>query len=180
MVLLDERRRCVEVNGAFLQATGYRRDAVIGHPAWEHVKGGPRLTEREWQAALVGGELFGTAELLLADGGTLGIHYAAHPEVVTGRRLVLLVMLDTARGGRFRREAVEEPDVDTLSEREREVVHLVALGRTSKEIADELHIAHNTVRTHVRNAQEKLGARSRAQMVAIALGNGHGPAALAS
>ena len=49
----------------------------------------------------------------------------------------------------------------------------MSLGRTGKEIADELHIAHDTVRTHVRNAQGKLGARSRAQLVAIALGEGH-------
>jgi len=46
-------------------------------------------------------------------------------------------------------------------------------------IAEELGIAHETVRTHVRNAQDKVGARSRAQLVAIALGNGHAPGAAA-
>jgi PAS domain S-box-containing protein len=176
MVLLDERRRCVEVNGAFLRATGYRRDAVIGTPSYDLVKGGPRMTEREWRAALVGGELFGAADLLTADGGTLSVHYAAHPEVITGRRLVLFVMLDSTRRGRLRGSNAKEQRPDSLSEREREVVNLVAHGHTSREIADELHIAHNTVRTHVRNAQEKLGARSRAQLVAIALGDGHAAA----
>ena len=38
---------------------------------------------------------------------------------------------------------------------------------------DELLIAHDTVRTHVRNAMTKLGARSRAHLVAKALGEGH-------
>ena len=57
-----------------------------------------------------------------------------------------------------------------LSEREREIVRLVALGSTGPEIADELHIAHDTVRTHVRNAMTKVGARSRAQLVAKVLG----------
>jgi DNA-binding CsgD family transcriptional regulator len=48
----------------------------------------------------------------------------------------------------------------------------VALGRSGPEIADELGIAHDTVRTHVRNAMTKAGARSRAHLVARALGEG--------
>jgi PAS domain S-box-containing protein len=176
MALVDERRLCVEVNGAFLRTTSYRRDFVIGRPTWDLVKGGPRMSEREWRAALVGGEVFGDADLVTADGSTLSVHYAAHPEIITGRRLVLVVFLDTARRGRARRSDAEVRN-DALSERERQVVNLVALGHTSREIADELHIAHNTVRTHVRNAQDKVGARSRAQLVAIALGDGHAPGA---
>ena len=39
--------------------------------------------------------------------------------------------------------------------------------------AEQLHIAHDTVRTHVRNAMAKVGARSRAHLVAKALGEGH-------
>ncbi len=45
-------------------------------------------------------------------------------------------------------------------------------GRSGPEIAYELHIAHDTVRTHVRNAMTKLGARSRAHLVAKALSDG--------
>jgi DNA-binding CsgD family transcriptional regulator len=56
-----------------------------------------------------------------------------------------------------------------LSEREREVVTLVALGRDTREIAGELHISPETVRTHVRNAMAKLGVRTRAQLVADVL-----------
>jgi DNA-binding CsgD family transcriptional regulator len=52
----------------------------------------------------------------------------------------------------------------------REVVERVALGDTGREIAAELGIAHDTVRTHVRNAMAKVGARSRAHLVAKALG----------
>jgi DNA-binding NarL/FixJ family response regulator len=51
-------------------------------------------------------------------------------------------------------------------------VRLVAHGSSGPEIAGELHIAHDTVRTHVRNAMTKLGARSRAHLVAKALGDG--------
>jgi DNA-binding CsgD family transcriptional regulator len=51
-------------------------------------------------------------------------------------------------------------------------VRLVALGMTGREIAAELHIAHHTVRTHLRNAMLKTGARSRAHLVAKALADG--------
>jgi DNA-binding CsgD family transcriptional regulator len=51
-------------------------------------------------------------------------------------------------------------------------VRLVALGASGPEIADELIISHNTVRTHVRNAMIKAGARSRAHLVARAIGEG--------
>ena len=51
-------------------------------------------------------------------------------------------------------------------------MRLVAQGRTGPEIADELHIAPATVRTHVRNAMGKMGARSRAHLVAKVLGDG--------
>lgn len=52
-------------------------------------------------------------------------------------------------------------------------MHLVSLGATGPEIADELVISPETVRTHVRNAMEKLGARSRAHLVAESLAEGH-------
>ena len=52
------------------------------------------------------------------------------------------------------------------------MIRLVALGLSGREIAQELHLAHDTVRTQVRNAMTKLGARSRAQLVAKTLGDG--------
>jgi DNA-binding NarL/FixJ family response regulator len=49
------------------------------------------------------------------------------------------------------------------------VVTLIALGRETGQIAEELHISGETVRTHVRNAMSKLCAHTRAQLVAVAL-----------
>jgi DNA-binding CsgD family transcriptional regulator len=73
-------------------------------------------------------------------------------------------------GARFRREIATAPAGGSpLSQREREVVQHVALGDTGPEIASELGISHETVRTHVRNAMTKLGARSRAHLVAKTL-----------
>ena len=90
--------------------------------------------------------------------------------MASGRRLVLFVALSTSRwGARPRRPHEVAPVGGALSGREREGVHLVALGRSGPEIADELGISHDTVRTHARNAMTKVGARSRAHLVAKAL-----------
>lgn len=59
-----------------------------------------------------------------------------------------------------------------LSTREREVLRLVAAGRSNKEIAGELHIAERTVKFHVTAIFNKLGAENRAQAVAIAAERG--------
>ncbi|MGH2987965.1 MAG: response regulator transcription factor [Solirubrobacterales bacterium] len=61
-------------------------------------------------------------------------------------------------------EAGREP-----SSREREVLALLADGATDRQVAASLDLSPATVRTHVRNAKTKLGARTRAQAVAVAL-----------
>ena len=173
MVLLDEHRRHVDVNGAYLKLAGYTRDEVIGRPVWEYIAGGPLQTGREWDRAIARGELSGQAGLVCADGTTVTVQYAGHTEVATGQRLVLFVALSTSRWGRHSRRDSETGTREALSAREREIVQLVAAGETGPEIAEHLHISHDTVRTHVRNAMAKVGARSRAHLVAKALGDGH-------
>jgi DNA-binding CsgD family transcriptional regulator len=56
-----------------------------------------------------------------------------------------------------------------LSPRQREILDLVAEGRTSKEIAVALGISESTVNWHLANAFERLGASSRAEAVALAI-----------
>jgi len=173
MVLVDARRRQVDANGAYLRLLGYPRPAVIGTPVYAFVAGGPLRSAAEWDAAMASGRFTGEADLICANGGRVSVQWGASVEVVTGRRLVLFVALSTSRWGkRFRRAVSPEPDPRALTRREREIVRLVAHGSTGPEIAGELHIAHDTVRTHVRNAMTKLGARSRAHLVAKALGDG--------
>ena len=173
MVLLDGNRRHVDTNGAYVKLLGYRREDIVGRPIYRLVVGGPLASPSEWRAALATYQFTGEAELRAADGGSVAVQYAATTEVVTGRRLVLFVALSSSRWGpRFRRTLPPEHEPQKLSNREREIIRLVALGSTGPEIADELRIAHNTVRTHTRNAMEKVGARSRAHLVAKALGEG--------
>ena len=174
MALVDGARRHVDVNGAYLNMLGYRREDLLGRPLWEFVAGGPVATRAEWELLLGEPRFTGEVGMLTSDGTVIGVQFGATPEVVTGRRLVLFVAVTTSRWGKhFRRDVDEEAEAGKLSKREIEIVHLVALGRTGPEIADELHIAHDTVRTHVRNAMVKVGARSRAHLVAKALAEGH-------
>jgi DNA-binding NarL/FixJ family response regulator len=74
--------------------------------------------------------------------------------------------------GRVRRP---HPQIDTLTEREREIVTLVATGRSNAEIADLLVLSPDTVRTHVSRAMVKLAARDRAQLVVFAIQSGLDP-----
>ena len=55
-----------------------------------------------------------------------------------------------------------------LSDRESEVVRLIANGYTNPEIADQLHVAERTVKTYRARAIEKLGFSSRSEITAYA------------
>lgn len=68
--------------------------------------------------------------------------------------------------------APRAPHPDELSEREREVLQLIAGGATNREIAGQLFISENTVNYHVKNILSKLHIRNRAQAVAYALQSG--------
>jgi DNA-binding NarL/FixJ family response regulator len=64
------------------------------------------------------------------------------------------------------------PGLELLTDREREVVRLVALGRSNEEIAGKLVLSPLTAKTHVHRAMTKLGVRDRAQLVVIGYQSG--------
>ena len=74
----------------------------------------------------------------------------------------------------FRRAPPESPGVSPalemlgISAREREVLELVAAGRSNKEIARHLHVSPNTVKTHVGKLFEKLAVQRRTQAISRA------------
>jgi two-component system, NarL family, response regulator NreC len=102
---------------------------------------------------------------------------AAADEVVNAVR-------DVAAGGRYvhptlgarlvaadseeRKRAAQDP----LSDREREVLRLLALGHTNQEIADTLYISVRTAETHRAHIMQKLRLTTRAELVRHALGQG--------
>jgi DNA-binding NarL/FixJ family response regulator len=63
-------------------------------------------------------------------------------------------------------------ELDAITQREREVMTLVADGLTNDEIAQKLYMSPATVRTHVSHAMTKLGVRDRAQLVVLAYETG--------
>ncbi|SBN62501.1 two component transcriptional regulator, LuxR family [Curtobacterium sp. 9128] len=64
------------------------------------------------------------------------------------------------------------PELDVLTDREREVMRLVATGCTNTEIGERLFVSSATAKTHVSRAMIKLGARDRAQLVVFAYETG--------
>jgi PAS domain S-box-containing protein len=168
MVLADEDRRFVEANDAALRLLGRKREELIGTPVADTITPSEHgRSAREWQAFMRSGEHTGTRRVVRADGSEVQIEVAARFLQVGGRRLAVSVTLATSdspvvpQAARTRHGA--------LTNREREIVTLIALGHETSQIADGLQVSPETVRTHVRNAMSKLGARTRAQLVAIAL-----------
>lgn len=102
---------------------------------------------------------------------------AADKEVVAAIR-------DVANGGRYvhpalgarlvaaEAEAKAKAEADPLSEREREVLRLLALGHTNQEIAKMLYISVRTAETHRSHIMQKLRLSTRAELVRYALDEG--------
>jgi two-component system, NarL family, response regulator NreC len=102
---------------------------------------------------------------------------AADTEVVAAVR-------EVANGGRYvhpelgarlvaaETEAAKRAEEDPLSDREREVLRLLALGHTNQEIAKQLYISVRTAETHRAHIMQKLRLTSRAELVRHALAQG--------
>ena len=173
MALVTESRRFAEVNPSIERLLGYPRDKLVGRavedllPDSEHP-----ILETEWQRFLGTGAFVGERDLVREDGLTVSFEFAAHTEQVTGRRLVLFVVMHAEVETSVEKRDDVASGSQSLSRREREIVEQVARGESGEEIAARLGLSPETVRTHVRNAKEKLEARNRAQLVAIALAQG--------
>jgi two-component system, NarL family, response regulator NreC len=97
---------------------------------------------------------------------------------------VVSAVREIARGGRYvhpalgaRMVAAEAQEraaaeADPLSEREREVLHLLALGHTNQEIAERLYISVRTAESHRAHIMQKLRLTTRAELVRYALSQG--------
>ena len=97
---------------------------------------------------------------------------------------VVAAVREVARGGRYVNpelgarlvtadaEAARRAEEDPLSNREREVLCLLALGHTNQEIATQLYISTRTVETHRGHIMHKLLFRSRGELVRYAIAQG--------
>jgi two-component system response regulator NreC len=91
-------------------------------------------------------------------------------EVAAGRRYVHPEL--GARLAAAEAEAARATDEDPLSDREREVLRLLALGHTNQEIAKMLYISVRTAETHRAHIMQKLRLATRAELVRYALAQG--------
>jgi len=102
-------------------------------------------------------------ELLMA------IRVVAEGEALLAPQITRRLISEFAR----RRPSTARPEqLQILTERETEVLKLVAHGLSNSEIASELHVAETTVRTHVGHLLTKLGLRDRVQAVVLAYESG--------
>jgi PAS domain S-box-containing protein len=181
MSLLDADRRYVAVNDAAVDFYGLSREEIVGsQPGGTLAPDERAVVDAEWDTLVETGEYYGDRVFVRADGRRVRIQYAGSASSASGRWMVFSVVL-SARvepdGPELILPDAEEEDTTApvralLTPREREVVRLVALGAGTRQVAKDLYLSPETIRSHVRNAMSKTGAHTRAQLVAIALAEG--------
>jgi DNA-binding NarL/FixJ family response regulator len=104
-----------------------------------------------------------------ADQLVTAIHVVAKGEALLAPSVTRRLISEFAH----RQQPTTRPDhLQILTDRESEVLKLVARGLSNAEIAGELYVAETTVRTHVRHILTKLGLRDRVQAVVLAYETG--------
>jgi DNA-binding CsgD family transcriptional regulator len=161
VLLLDDDRRHLEASAEACEILDQPRRSLVGVRADDLAL--PRLRGRIdalWDQLLRDGSLAGHWEVL-GDAGPVAIDFVAVANVVPSRHVSLVS------------GAVEaQPPAATLSPREQQILTLVACGLRGRDIAARLHLSPSTVESHMRRLMDRLGARSRAHAVALALEQG--------
>ncbi|HSF03865.1 MAG TPA: LuxR C-terminal-related transcriptional regulator [Solirubrobacterales bacterium] len=187
ILVVDDQRRCLEANLAACRLLGLPRRAALGRAVDDFLIPGMRKRlDHVWRAFREGGGHAGPFELSSQAAEVHEVNLSVVANVLPGRHLLILSAAESAsEEAEATRPA--HPDVPARSgrvnsggrfgrggptPREREVLTLLAAGATDEQIAEMLELSPATVQTHVRNAKAKLGARTRAQAVAMALQHG--------
>jgi PAS domain S-box-containing protein len=184
ILVVDDERRCLEANLSACRLLGLPRRAVIGRTFDDFLAPGMRARlDHVWRAFREGGGHAGPFELSSRAAGADEVHISVTANVLPRRHLLIL-----SGAGAQAEEAEPRSEPGTRkgeapnnvprfsrggpTSRERQVLALLAAGATDEQIAELLDLSPATVQTHVRNAKAKLGARTRAQAVALALQGG--------
>lgn len=183
MLIADDQRRWVTGNAAACDLLGVAWEEIPWRTMDEFTSPGERRRlEEQWGAFLSSGGAEGWYQLYVPDRGHVPVEFSATANVLPARHLSVFIPPDEALAeqtkGALAREAtwapvaVEGAGRLQLTQREREVITLVASGLQSGDIAEHLFLSPETVKSHVHNALAKLGAHTRAHAVAIALVTG--------
>jgi PAS domain S-box-containing protein len=182
LLVVDEDAVCQEASLGACRLLGLARAEVVGRPVEELLDFESRdRFSHVWQAFRTSG---GHAEPFVLDAPAAGVEVGitVTAAVLPDRHLIRLDPATPAEQPETNHvdaaEAVSGPAVARVGEapvpreptaREREVLALLAGGATDGQIATMLELSPATVQTHVRNAKAKLGAKTRAQAVALAI-----------
>lgn len=173
MVIVDNDRRLVEVNRAarLLSRRSLRelRGLRIDDTAGQHLD----VLYAAWNRLVERGAFSDRYLVSFRDGSTLWVFYAAIANTLPGLHLIVFAPADWPGNELEALHPAPQSDLrGPLSTRQVEVLRMVAMGASAPEIADELSISEATVRTHVKNILERLGAKNRAHAVALAIRDG--------
>ena len=133
------------------------------------------MRAREAEALMVAGDRSAAAEVLrTADAIAAGLGARPLREAIASLATRARLDLDEPAAADIEPAPASQvaPDPYGLTKREREVLALVSLGRTNRQIADELFISENTAGVHVSNILGKLGVAGRTEAAAIAVRGG--------
>lgn len=184
ILVVDDERRCLEANLTACRLLGLPRRAALGRTVDDFLASGMRRRlDHVWRAFREGGGHAGPFELSSASAEVAEVHISVTANVLPGRHLLILSATQAQpAAAEAQQEPAHEPSRVINQEprfgrggptsREREILALLAAGATDEQIAEMLELSPATVQTHVRNAKAKLGARTRAQAVALALRQG--------
>ncbi len=183
MLIADDQRRWVTGNSAACDLLGIAREEIPWRTMDEFTSPDERKTlEEQWGGFLASGGAEGWYQLYVPDRGPVPVEFSATANVLPARHLSVFIPPDetSAEHGKevpapqatWAPVVVEGAGRVHLTEREREVMTLVASGLQSGDIAGRLYLSPETVKSHVHNALSKLGAHTRAHAVAIALVTG--------
>jgi PAS domain S-box-containing protein len=177
MLLADDQRRWVNGNEAAADILGIPREEIPWHRMDDFTSPSDHgALEEQWTAFLGGSAAEGWYQLWIETRGSAPpLEFSATANVLPSRHLAVFIPPEepsTAPAQPAVAEWALLPETGSapeLTEREREVMTLLASGLQGKEIAERLALSPETVKSHVRNALAKLGRRTRAGGVAIAL-----------
>jgi DNA-binding CsgD family transcriptional regulator len=188
ILVVDDDRRVLEANLTACRLLGLPRRAALGSTVDDFLTTGMRKRlDHVWRAFREGGGHAGPFELSSESAEAPEVHISVTANVLPGRHLLVLSATQSHPGEvQAPAEASASPADEGGTEvprerrfgrggptaREREILGLLAAGATDEQIAQMLELSPATVQTHVRNAKAKLGARTRAQAVALALQQG--------
>jgi DNA-binding CsgD family transcriptional regulator len=175
LLAASDDRRIVHVNQRWSDLTGYDADAAEAMRIDDLLAPESRPgIEMRWSDLVATGLATARIVMLRPDHVRVPIRYGAFANVLPGVH-VAACLAEPGQDSRALRPA-RARRAGQLTRREQESLRLVAMGMTTTAAADQLGISPETVRTHVRNAMNKLGARTRAQAIAVAMRDGEIPA----